>query len=411
MLPASKRIAANLLKINSSIEMRKIRNNDQPSPQLHLPVNRLLKMFDTTTPMNCDQIQNAFPDCIQTSKEIIFPIADKDQFVHNALREQHVLQQAAHRHKQRIVVEFSSPNIAKPFHVGHLRSTIIGNFVANLFSALNHDVVRLNYLGDWGTQFGLLSIGMNMATTGGDRLTETDLRAQPIRHLYEAYVRANQMAASDEGIANQAREIFLRMENGCGENVEQWQSYRRYTVDELRRVYQRLGVHFDEYHWESDYRRSFIQPQLDRWHQDGLIERDSEGKLVARVVVGGQERCVPFVKSDGSTLYLARDLAAVVDRVQRYRFDRMFYVVDHGQSDHFQTLFAMARKANVAEIAGAEHIKFGRIQGMSTRKGNAIFLKNILDEAQEIMQQRQRQSSSMLFSFNYFKSNFTYFYL
>lgn len=396
MLPVHKQISSTLLKINSSIELRKIRDIGA-RPQLHLPVQRLQHLLDTS--LDRDLIQKTFPDCVQYSKEIIFPI-NRNQFVHNALTEPNILDKrtvSGDNHpddKQRIVVEFSSPNIAKPFHVGHLRSTIIGNFLANLFRSLHHDVVRLNYLGDWGTQFGLLTIGMDTTT-----IDEADLRAQPIRHLYEAYVRANQMAQHDETVVARAREIFLSMENGLNENVERWQSYRRHTVDELRLIYRRLGVTFDEYHWESDYRRNLIQPQLDRFIADGVLQRDDSGKLVTTVMVGGQERCVPIVKSDGSTLYLARDLAALIDRSVRYRFDRMFYVVDHGQSDHFQTLFEMGRKVNVAHIDGAEHVKFGRIQGMSTRKGNVVFLKNILDEAKEIMQQKQRQTSSNSFFF------------
>lgn len=285
--------------------------------------------------------------------------------------------------KQKILVEFSSPNIAKPFHVGHLRSTIIGNFISNLFRHANHNVLRLNYLGDWGTQFGYLTIGMDMANV----LDET-IKANPIQHLFNAYVEANKLGETDESVSKKARNIFLDLENGKIDNLGKWNTYRQYTVEELKRIYQRLGVQFDEYCWESDYRKTIIQPFLNDLVDKNILRLNEEGKLIMKF----GDRNIPVIKSDGTTLYLARDIAALNDRAIKHEFNRMLYIVDNGQADHFNSLFEMGRRIG---IEGAEHIKFGRIKKMSTRKGNVVFLKDILDEARLIMHNKQAETISI----------------
>ncbi|XP_055691297.1 probable arginine--tRNA ligase, mitochondrial [Lutzomyia longipalpis] len=281
----------------------------------------------------------------------------------------------------KILVEFSSPNIAKPFHMGHLRSTIIGNFVANLFEDFQHPVTRINYLGDWGTQFGLLKVGVDLL-----KIPDEELKSDPIKKLYQAYVAANEKAKEDEEIAANAREIFSRMEMEDTDDLSKWNQYRDFTVNELRRVYSRLGVHFDQYDWESMYRRRNIEPVLNALREKGIISKESDGKEVTDV----DGKKVTVVKSDGTTLYLARDIAAVLDRERKHNFSQLFYIVDNAQSDHFRALFHVTQKMGINRQL--RHVKFGRIHGMSTRRGNIVFLEDILNEARAIMKEKQLKS-------------------
>lgn len=284
-----------------------------------------------------------------------------------------------------VIVEFSSPNIAKPFHVGHLRSTIIGNFIANLNWFLGHNVTRLNYLGDWGTQFGYLNLGVKLKG-----FTDQDIEEKPIERLYEAYVAANTAGEQDPEIHEKAKLIFRDLENGSFRDLAQWEQYRRFTVDELVHLYDRLNVNYDEYHWESMYGQSAVVDVITQMKTAGVLQNEPDGRLVAVV----QGRRVPVVKSDGTTLYLTRDIAAFKDRFDRYNFDEMFYVVDNGQNDHFTALFSIVEQMKLDCSGRGKHIKFGRIKGMSTRKGTVVFLKDILDEAKEIMKEKQIQSKS-----------------
>ncbi|XP_046398880.1 probable arginine--tRNA ligase, mitochondrial [Ischnura elegans] len=301
--------------------------------------------------------------------------------------------------KSKVVIEFSSPNIAKPFHLGHLRSTILGNFLGNIYEFVGHDVTRINYLGDWGTQFGLLSLGLKF-----ENVSDEYLGKDPINILYSAYVSANKRASQDSSITDKAREIFHNLEigasgrsdslssNECMHEMRQWEKIRNYTVQELSLVYNRLGVKFDEYAWESDYRCAKIMPLLQQMEQEGLLSVDSSGKKVMEV--DGYENPVTLVKSDGTTLYLTRDVACALERYRRLNFKQMLYVVDNSQSNHFTALFYILGKLGVApseeeqSLATLKHVKFGRVRGMSTRKGTSVFLQDILDEAQAIMKEK-----------------------
>lgn len=285
-----------------------------------------------------------------------------------------------------VIVEFSSPNIAKPFHIGHLRSTIIGNAYANLLAASGHNVTRMNYLGDWGTQFGLLKIGMDLSNASPDEIKEN-----PIKHLFNAYVAANRLAENDDTIADRARELFSQMESGSGSDLGDWMKYREYTVAELERIYRRLGVTFDVYAWESDYRKSQIGDVIERLKTMEGLRTDDEGKLVADI---DEHTKVSVLKSDGSTLYLTRDIAAIVDRQNKFKFDRMIYVAGNEQQLHFRALFEIARRMGVKNADKLIHAKFGRVEGMSTRRGNVVFLSDLLDEAKQILYERQVSSES-----------------
>ncbi|XP_046435389.1 probable arginine--tRNA ligase, mitochondrial [Neodiprion fabricii] len=285
---------------------------------------------------------------------------------------------------KKIIVEFSSPNIAKPFHVGHLRSTIIGNYIANVNDFLCNDVRRINYLGDWGTQFGFVQLGIDLLN-----VTEERMKREPIKLLYDAYVHANKLAVTDPSIAERARQIFNDLESGNARDIEKWETFRRFTVDELSATYERLGVRFDEYNWESTYNAKKISQIISFMESQGFLITDNEGR---KVFPFHEKRNVPIIKSDGSTLYITRDIAAAMDRFDKYKFDAMYYVVDTAQNEHFVTLIKILEKMKCSWADRLLHVKFGRIKGMSTRKGSAVFLQDILDETLAVMRENQIQS-------------------
>lgn len=341
--------------------------SQQPLPENLIPTN----------------FSNDFVKSIETSPHKIIFQLDFPKFAESVLsRENKVKFEPP---KLKIVTEFSSPNIAKPFHVGHLRSTIIGNFISNLFEYFEDDVTRINYLGDWGTQFGYIKVGLELMAPSDEEMVR-----DPIKTLYNAYVYAHKLAQTDESIADKARNVFYQLEHGTGASLESWNVYRKYTVHTLEDVYRRLGVKFDEYHWESMYQKKEIQAILSILESKNILEMESDG----RFVVLANNRRIPVVKSDGTTLYLTRDIAAIKDRFERFKFDQIYYIVDNGQTDHFKAIASVGEKIHAPWSGRVQHIKFGRIRGMSTRKGNVVFLKDILDEARDVMKEKQMQSKS-----------------
>lgn len=269
--------------------------------------------------------------------------------------------------------------------MGHLRSTIIGNFISNINTFSYYDVIKINYLGDWGTQFGLLKIGMDLK----DYSLE-EIRENPIQLLYDAYVHANKLADDDDSIKEKAREAFHQLENGALADLERWQLYREFSMEALIKIYSRLGVTFDEYAWESMYSSSEISCLISNLEQTGIIKHDDDGKKFALV----NDKKVTVAKSDGTTLYLSRDIAAAIDRFNKYKFDEMYYVVDNAQTDHFMALFNILEQMEQPFAKSCKHVKFGRVKGMSTRRGKVVFLKDILDEAKDRMHRRRSEKSS-----------------
>ncbi|XP_065767610.1 probable arginine--tRNA ligase, mitochondrial isoform X3 [Muntiacus reevesi] len=276
--------------------------------------------------------------------------------------------------QKRIVVEFSSPNVAKKFHVGHLRSTIIGNFIANLKEALGHQVTRINYLGDWGMQFGLLGAGFQLFGY------EEKLQSSPLQHLFEVYVQVNKEAADDKNVAKSAQEFFQRLELGDLQALALWQKFRDLSIDEYMRIYKRLGVHFDEYSGESFYREK-SQEVLKLLDSKGLLQKTLKGTAVVDLSGNGDPSALCTVmRSDGTSLYVTRDLAAAIDRMEKYNFDKMIYVTDKGQKKHFQQVFQMLQIMGYDWADRCQHVPFGVVQGMKTRRGDVTFLEDVLNE-------------------------------
>ncbi|XP_039287736.1 probable arginine--tRNA ligase, mitochondrial [Nilaparvata lugens] len=297
--------------------------------------------------------------------------------------------------RKKVLVEYSSPNVAKPFHMGNFRSTIIGNYLSNIHDYFQHDVVRLTYLGDWGKQFGLLQIGLDDLGLSEHNMSQDKSRDKmlqnPIETLFKAYVAANQRAELDSDVLKRANEIFHSMETGRNEEVlKRWEIVRKVTVNELSETYRRLGVRFDDYDWESNYPASTAAPHIESLRNKGKI-RDEDGKQVFVLDCG---KTVPLLKSDGSSLYLTRDVVAAITRKARYNFDETIYVVDFSQEEHFVALRNILAELDPRWTDLIKHVKFGRVRGMSTRKGEVVFLKDILDEARSIMAEKQEQSAT-----------------
>ncbi|XP_066280161.1 probable arginine--tRNA ligase, mitochondrial [Branchiostoma lanceolatum] len=292
------------------------------------------------------------------------------------------------RKGEKVIVEYSSPNIAKPFHAGHLRSTIIGNFIAKLHHALGNKVVRINYLGDWGVQFGLLAVGFQLFGS------EEALQRNPIQHLFEVYVKVNQAAEENEDVHRQAREVFRLLEHGDQAALSLWTRFRDLSVEEYSRIYKRLGVQFDEYSGESMY-SDRSQQVISQLQEAGLLQTTERGTGVVDL---SEDNSMSFyttvTRSDGTSLYITRDIAAAVDRYERYRFDKMYYVVDKSQEDHFCQLFKTLEKMGHTWADRCQHVKFGRVQGMKTRRGEVVLLEDILNEAQRQMLDNMQQAAT-----------------
>ncbi|KAG8196979.1 hypothetical protein JTE90_013129 [Oedothorax gibbosus] len=286
---------------------------------------------------------------------------------------------------EKIVIDFSSPNIAKPFHLGHFRSTIIGNFIANICRYVGHDVTRINYVGDWGLQYGLLANGFLKFGC------EEKLQKEPLKHLFEVYKQANELRASDESFNNEAKMYFKRMEDGDPTTLSLWKKLKELSLNEMNATYERLNIKFDEIHGESMYWNKvgeiydiLLKENLATCQEDGSIEVVSNTESEADKSV--------LRKSDGTSLYLSRDLAAAIDRHKKYHFDSMYYVVDSSQRKHFAYLKNILKSMNFQWASDLQHIPFGRITDFSTRKGKAVFLNNILDEAKERTLEGMRNS-------------------
>ncbi len=287
---------------------------------------------------------------------------------------------------KRIVIDYSSPNIAKPFSIGHLRSTIIGNIIANIHDFLGYDVVRVNHLGDWGTQFGKVLVAIEK---WGDWKV---IEQQPVRRLLDLYVKFHDEAEKDPSLEDKAREKFARLEEGDSELIEIWKKLVDISVENIKRVYERLNVHFDKYLGESFY-EPMMENAMKRLEKKGLVV-ESQG---AQVVDLG-EKIPPCIlkKQDGSSLYALRDIAALLYRIEEMKADSIFYVVGSEQSLHFKQLFQVIEKLEKKYKEVPEHLGFGLYRfkdiKMSTRKGHVIFLEDVLndsvDKAKEIMKDR-----------------------
>lgn len=278
-----------------------------------------------------------------------------------------------------VVVDYSAPNIAKPFSVGHLRSTVIGNALCRLYRALGYKVVGINHLGDWGTQFGKLIVAYRRWGESSRLLEE------PVQYLYHLYVRFHQEAESKPELEEEARSWFRRLEQGDREARELWEHFRALSLEDFQRLYHYLGISFDSYMGESDY-NDRLEETIELARSRGLV-KESEGALVADLEPYGLPTCL-LRKKDGAALYITRDLAAAIYRHETYSFDQMLYVVGAEQTLHFQQFFKLLELMGFSWAGNCTHVSFGLIHfkdgRMSTRQGKVIFLEEVLKRAVEL---------------------------
>lgn len=275
-----------------------------------------------------------------------------------------------------IPIDMSSPNIAKPMSMGHLRSTVIGNALANIVSKLGYTPVKVNHLGDWGTQFGRLITAYKL---WGE---EEKVRANPIAELNELYIHFHEVLETEPELEDVGREWFKKLEDGDEEATELWRWFRDESLNEFNKVYDRLGVTFDSHNGESFYNDK-MDEIVELLEEKGLLVEDQGAQVVRLDEFDLQPALIK--KQDGATLYITRDLAAALFRKRNYEFDQSLYVVGQDQIYHFNQLKAVLNKMDYKWQEDIHHISFGLIsidgEKMSTRRGKVVLLEEVLDEA------------------------------
>jgi arginyl-tRNA synthetase len=325
--------------------------------------------------------------------------------------------------KKKIIIEFSSPNIAKPFHAGHLRSTIIGGFLANLYTVMGWDVIKMNYLGDWGKQYGLLANGFEYFGN------EEALQKDPINHLFDVYVKVNKIVKDQEEPINElkkqikekkeksedvsaleaelaklvdvsedekARRYFKSMEDQDPSALALWRRFRDLSIAKYKQTYARLNIDFDVYSGESQVKAESMTNAYKSMKEAGVAE-DSEGAVIADFTKHGAKKLgkAIIIRKDGTPLYLTRDIGAITERDDTYHFDKMIYVVASQQDLHLAQLFKITELSGHKDLASrCQHINFGMVHGMSTRKGTVKFLDDILHDVGDKMHEVMKKNDA-----------------
>lgn len=275
-----------------------------------------------------------------------------------------------------VLVEFSSPNIAKPFHIGHLFSTAVGNSLARIYKHLGYDVQSLNHLGDWGTQFGKLISAYKR--WGVREVIEKD----PINELLKIYVKFHEEAEKNPELEDEARDYFKKLEDGDKETVELWQYFRDISLVEFKRVYDILGVKFDSYNGEAFY--SDKMDEIVDILRDKNLLTESDGAQIVDLSDLNIPPCI-ILKSNGATIYATRDIAAALYRHRTYNFHKNIYVVGTPQALHFKQIFTVMERAGWEWSKDCVHVGFGLVRfggkNLSTRHGNVVFLEEVLNES------------------------------
>ena len=289
-----------------------------------------------------------------------------------------------------IVIDYSAPNIAKPFHIGHLRSTVIGGALYNIYQYLGYHAIGVNHLGDYGTQFGKLIEGYKLWGK------EYNIEEDPINELTKIYIRINQVCKEDETVLEQCRMNFKLLEDGDPYCTEIWEKFRNLSLKEFQKVYDLLGSHFDSWNGEAFY--SDKMPEvIEILEKTGKLVESQGAQIIDLEDKGINTPCI-IQKSNGSTTYATRDLAAILYRARTYDFDKALYVVSYEQTLHFKQVFEVAKLLGIDEkyTKGLKHVPFGMVSlptgKMSTREGNIVKLEELLNEsiarAKEIIEEK-----------------------
>ena len=323
--------------------------------------------------------QSAFEKVVATGPYVNF-FLDKskisDQVIKSVIEAGADYGQQDEGHGQNITIDLSSPNIAKPFSVGHLRSTVIGDALSNIFRKMGYNTIKINHLGDWGKQFGLLMVAYKK--WGSKEAVE----ANPIDELLKLYVRINAEIENDPELDEEGRKWFKKLEDGDPEATELWQWFRDESLVEFNRIYKLLGVEFDSLNGEAFYNDK-MDEAVQILEEKGLLKESKGASIVELDDVNLPPAMIK--KSDGATLYITRDIATAIYRARTYNFVKNIYAVGQEQSNHFRQLKAVLKKMGFDWSDDMVHVDFGLVtknrQKLSTRKGNIILLEPTLQEA------------------------------
>ena len=380
----SNAININKEELEGYIEMPK----DSKNGDYAFPCFRLAKELKKAPPM----IANEIKEKIKIDEELIEKVEvaggylnfyiKKEKLANEVLKE---MEEAKEYGKmdigngKNVVIDYSAPNIAKPFHIGHLRSTVIGAALYKIYKYLGYNVIGINHLGDYGTQFGKLIEGYKLWGN------EYNIDENPIEELTKIYIRINNLCKEDEKVLEACRDNFKKLEDKDPYCVELWEKFRKVSLKEFQKVYDLLGSKFDSWNGEAFY--SDKMPEvIEKLEKTGKLVESQGAKVVDLEDKGINTPCI-IIKSNGSTTYATRDLAAIIYRARNYDFDKALYVVSYEQTLHFKQVFEVAKLLGLDEkyINGLEHVSFGMVQlpegKMSTRAGNMIKLEDLLQES------------------------------
>ncbi len=313
---------------------------------------------------------NFFIEKETIAKEVLNEVASKEEYGRSKIGE-----------GKNIVIDYSAPNIAKPFHIGHLRSTVIGGALSNIYKFLGYNVTGINHLGDYGTQFGKLIEGYKL---WGD---EYDIDKDPINELTKIYIRINNLCKEDEKVLEACRDNFKKLEDGDPYCTELWERFKNVSLKEFQRVYDLLGSKFESLNGEAFYADKMPEV-IELLEKSGKLTESQGAKIIDLSDVGIDTPCI-IIKSNGSSTYATRDLAAILYRARTYDYDKALYVTSYEQILHFKQIFAVAKYLGLEEkyIKGLKHVSFGMVLlptgKMSTREGTSIKLEDLLNEAIE----------------------------
>ena len=390
----SKTIDINEKELESYIEAPK----DSKNGDYAFPCFRLAKELRKAPPAIANEIKEKI-EAVEEIEKIEVAGGYLNFFINKTILAKEVLEEISKTEQygkseigkeKNIVIDYSAPNIAKPFHIGHLRSTVIGGALYNIYKYLGYNVTGVNHLGDYGTQFGKLIEGYKMWGK------EYDIEKDPINELTKIYIRINEACKNDEQILENCRNNFKKLEDGDPYCVEIWKQFRKLSLQEFQKVYDLLGSKFDSWNGESFY--SDKMPEvIDILEKTGKLVESQGAKIIDLEDKGINTPCI-IEKSNGSTTYATRDLAAILYRARTYDFDKALYVTSYEQVLHFKQVFEVAKLLGLDEkyTNGLEHVSFGMVllpEGkMSTREGNIIKLEELLNEAisraKEIIEQK-----------------------
>ena len=374
---------------------------DTKNGDYSFPCFRLAKELKKAPPVIANEIKEKLEQ-VEENKEIekIEVVGGYlNFFVNKSVLAQEVLEEVSKSEEygksevgkgKNIVIDYSAPNIAKPFHIGHLRSTVIGGALYNIYKYLGYNVTGINHLGDYGTQFGKLIEGYRL---WGE---EYNIEEDPINELTKIYIRINEACKEDEQILENCRNNFKKLEDGDAYCVEIWKKFRELSLKEFQKVYDLLGSKFDSWNGEAFYSDKMSEI-IDILDKSGKLVESQGAKIIDLEDKGINTPCI-IEKSNGSTTYATRDLAAIMYRARTYDFDKALYVTSYEQVLHFKQIFEVAKLLGLDEkyTNGLEHVSFGMVLlptgKMSTREGNVVKLEELLKEAisraKEIIEQK-----------------------